>query len=95
MSQYGYDDGMLVQVISATDTALGQMRNLNSAVQGIGGQLPTVNNSTSGMKLAQLLGEWSTDYNRIVGELENLNAKAQALLQTNRNVETETGGAAQ
>ncbi|MER6992729.1 hypothetical protein ABT337_29995 [Saccharopolyspora hirsuta] len=95
MSQYGYDDGMLVQVISATDSALGQMRNLNNSVQGIGGQLPAVNNSTSGMKLARLLGDWSTDYHKIVSELENLNTKAQGLLQTNRNVETETGGAAQ
>ncbi|MDA3649896.1 hypothetical protein LZ318_24870 [Saccharopolyspora indica] len=95
MSKFGYDDGMLTQVISATDNALGQMRQLNGQVIGIGGQLPSVNNSTSGMKLSRLLGDWSTDYNKIVNELENLKGKATGLLQTNRNVETETGGAAQ
>jgi hypothetical protein len=95
MAKYGYEDGMLVQVISATDTALGQMRALNNQVVGMAGQLPVVNNSTSGMKLSGLLGDWSTDYNKIVTELENLNTKAQGLLTVNRNVESETGGAAQ
>ncbi|MDA3628109.1 hypothetical protein [Saccharopolyspora oryzae] len=95
MTQYGYDDGMLVKVISATETALGQMRQINGSVQGLAGQLPVVNNSTSGMKLGQLLGDWNMDFNKIVNELENLNTKAGGLLQTNRNVETETGGAAQ
>ena len=95
MANYGYDDGMLVQVISATDTALRQMWGLNSTVIGISGQLPVVNNSTSGMKLSGLLGEWSTDYYKIVTELEALNGKAQDLLRTNRNIEAETGGATQ
>ncbi|RKT83061.1 hypothetical protein SAMN05421805_11778 [Saccharopolyspora antimicrobica] len=95
MSKFGYDDGMLTQVISATDNALGQMRQLNNSVSGVSGQLPAVNNSTSGMKLSRLLNDWSTDYNKIVTELENLKGKATGLLQTNRNVETETGGAAQ
>jgi hypothetical protein len=95
MAKYGYEDSMLVQVISATDTALGQMRTLNSQVVGLSGQMPVVNNSTSGMKLSGLLGDWSTDYNKIVTELETLNGKAQGLLTVNRNTETETGGAAQ
>lgn len=95
MAKYGYEDSMLVQVISATDTALGQMRALNNTVVGLSGQLPVVNNSTSGVKLAGLLGDWSTDYNKIVSELENLNGKAQGLLTVNRNVEAETGGAPQ
>jgi hypothetical protein len=95
MAKYGYEDSMLVQVISATDTALGQMRGVNSTVVGLSGQLPVVNNSTSGVKLAGLLGDWSTDYNKILAELEALNGKAQALLTVNRNVESETGGAPQ
>lgn len=95
MTKYGYEDGMLVQVISATDTALGQMNQVNNTVVGLSGQLPVVNNSTSGVKLAGLLSDWSTDYNKIVKQLEELNGKAQGLLQVNRNVETETGGAAQ
>ena len=95
MAKYGYEDSMLVQVISATDTALGRMRGVNTTVVGLTGQLPAVNNSTSGVKLAGLLGDWSTDYNKIVTELEALKDKASGLLTLNRNVETETGGAPQ
>jgi hypothetical protein len=94
MAKYGYEDSMLVQVISATDTALGQMRGVNNTVVSLSGQLPVVNNSTSGVKLSGLLSDWSTDYNKILTELENLNTKAQGLLTVNRNVESETGGAA-
>ncbi|MFC4852606.1 hypothetical protein [Actinophytocola glycyrrhizae] len=95
MAKYGYDDGMLLHVIGATETALGQMNQVNSAVLGISGQMPVVNNSTSGVKLAGLLGDWSSDYQKIVTQLSELNTKAQGLLQLNRNIEVETGGAAQ
>lgn len=91
---FGYDDGMLVQVISATDTAIGQMENVNTQVIGISGMLPVVNNSTSGMKLSGLLSDWTSEYNRVVGELRALNEKANGILITNRNVETESGSAA-
>ena len=91
----GYDDGMLMSVISATETALGRMRNENQVVEGLRGMLPAVNNSTSGVKLAGLLGDWSSEYHKIVGQLEALNGKAQELLRVNRSVETETSGAAQ
>ena len=47
--KYGYEDSMLLSVISATDEALGQMGRVNSTVMGISGQLPVVNNSTSGV----------------------------------------------
>ncbi|MBK1787788.1 hypothetical protein [Prauserella cavernicola] len=94
MSRSGYDDGMLTQVISATDTALGEMQQLNSMVQGLASQLPAVNNSTSGMKLSALLGEWSGDYNKILTQLGELNTKAQGLLQLNRSTEADTSGMA-
>ncbi|ASR37019.1 hypothetical protein BAY61_20815 [Prauserella marina] len=94
MSRSGYDDGLLTQVIGATDTALGEMQQLNSMVQGLAAQLPAVNNSTSGQKLAGLLGEWSGDYNTILTQLGELNTKAQGLLQLNRSTEADTSGMA-
>jgi hypothetical protein len=90
---YGYDDGMLVSVINATNTGIGQMRNLNSSVMSLAGALPSVNNSTSGVKLAGLLNDWNQNYSKIIAELEQLNGKASGLLQSNRNVETETSSA--
>ena len=90
---FGYDDGLLVQVISATDTAIRQMEVVNGQVIGITGMMPVVNNSTSGMKLSGLLGDWTSEYSRVVNELKGLNEKANGILITNRNVETETGSA--
>lgn len=95
MARSGYDDGMLMSVINATESALGRMRTENSTVESLRGMLPAVNNSTSGLKLAGLLGDWSSEYNKIVGQLEALNGRAQELLRVNRGTETETSGAAQ
>lgn len=93
--KYGYEDSMLLSVISATDEALGQMGRVNSTVLGISGQLPVVNNSASGIKLSGLLGDWSTDYNKIVNQLTELNGRVQTLLNINRTAESDASAAPQ
>lgn len=92
---YGYDDGMLLAVIGATDEALTQMNTVNGTVIGISGQLPAVNNSDSGIKLAGLLGDWSTDYNKILNQLTELNGRVKTLLNINRTATGDATGAAQ
>lgn len=90
---YGYDDATLNAVITATSNSIQQMERVNAQVVGLSSQLPVVNNSTSGIKLGGLLSDWTTEYKRVVGELNALNEKANGILITNRNVETETGSA--
>lgn len=92
---YGYEDGMLLAVISATDEALSQMNTVNNNVISISGQLPLVNNSDSGIKLGGLLGDWSTDYNKILNQLTELNGKVKYLLNINRTTTGDATGAAQ
>lgn len=92
---YGYEDGMLLAVISATDEALSQMNTVNSNVIGISSQLPMVNNSDSGIKLGGLLGDWSTDYNKILNQLTELNGRVKHLLNINRTTTGDATGAAQ
>ncbi|MGX7828857.1 hypothetical protein ACTG9Q_27580 [Actinokineospora sp. 24-640] len=88
-----YDDAMLLAIISGTDTALGKMQSVNSNVAMIAGQLPNVNRSTSGLRLGQALGDWTTAFNKVVGDMQMLNEKARSLMQLNRNIETETSTA--
>ncbi|GAA3014350.1 hypothetical protein [Actinokineospora diospyrosa] len=92
-NRYGYDDATLQGIITATDTSLQNMGTLNQNVMGIQGMLPSVNNSTSGIKLAAAIGDWTGDFNLVKNQLEALNAKAQALLQTNRTADTDADSA--
>jgi hypothetical protein len=92
--QYGYEDSTLNSVITITDEYIQKLHNVNGQVLGISEQLPAVNNSTSGMKLAGLLSDWTGGFKGIVGALTALNGKANGILITNRNVEADTGAAA-
>jgi hypothetical protein len=92
---YGYDDATLNAVITATSDSIGKMEQVNAQVLGLSSQLPQVNRSTSGTKLGGLLADWTAEYKRVVGELQALNEKANGILITNRNVETDTGAAPQ
>ena len=92
---YGYEDSMLVSVIGATDEALGQMNTVNTTVLGISGQLPVVNNSDSGVKLSRLLSDWSTDYNKILNQLTELNGRVKTLLNINRTTQSDASAAPQ
>ncbi|WP_026422143.1 hypothetical protein [Actinokineospora inagensis] len=88
-NRYGYDDATLQGIITATETGLQQMAHLNSGVLNIQATLPVVNNSASGVKLATVIGEWSSDFNTVKNQLDALNGKATALLQTNRSADTD------
>jgi hypothetical protein len=90
---YGYDPDMLARIISATVTAIDKMRNLNGRVIGLAGELPSVNNSASGVKLAGLLNDWTREYGQIVNNLDVLNDKVNGLLQTSRSVSDEASSA--
>ncbi|RLK54332.1 MULTISPECIES: hypothetical protein [Actinokineospora] len=92
-NRYGYDDATLQGIITATETSLQNMGNLNQGVMNIQAMLPSVNNSTSGMKLAAAIGDWTGDFNVVKTQLEALNGKATALLQTNRTAETDADSA--
>ncbi|WP_026422043.1 hypothetical protein [Actinokineospora inagensis] len=92
-NRYGYDDATLQGIINATETSLQQMAQLNQNVLNIQAMLPQVNNSTSGMKLATAIGEWSGDFNVVKNQLDGLNAKATGLLQTNRSANNDADSA--
>ncbi|PPK70913.1 hypothetical protein V5P93_002772 [Actinokineospora auranticolor] len=94
MARYAYDDATLQGIITATDTALQGMADLNKGVMNIQGMLPAVNNSTSGMKLAAAIGDWTADFALVKNQLDVLNGKANGLLQTNRNTQNDADGAA-
>jgi hypothetical protein len=94
MSRYGYDDAALTSIITATSNAIESMNGVNRQVLGISGQLPAVNNSTSGVRLSTALGNWNTDFNRVIGQLSALRDKATGLLTVNRNTDTDAGGTA-
>ncbi|MDQ2589056.1 hypothetical protein [Saccharothrix yanglingensis] len=94
MSQFAYDDAMLVNIISGTGAALDKMGSVNNQVMGIAGQLPTVNNSTSGIRLAAALGDWNSSFSRVVNDLRTLNDKANQLLQVNRTANADADAAA-
>ncbi|MGW5050417.1 hypothetical protein [Actinokineospora sp. NPDC004072] len=93
MSKYGYDDASLNSIIVATSGALDQMGRVNQQVYAISGQLPAANNSTSGQKLSMALANWNSDFTRVVGQLNALNEKANALLRANRSANTDADGA--
>ncbi|WP_026422620.1 hypothetical protein [Actinokineospora inagensis] len=92
-NRYGYDDATLQGIINATETGLQQMAHLNSGVLNIQSTLPVVNNSASGVKLATVIGEWSADFNQVRNQLDALNSKATALLQTNRSADADASAA--
>jgi len=90
---YGYEDGTLDSVIKATDTAIQEMEAVNRQVLDISGQLPVVNDSTSGLKLAARFGDWYYEFGQVVGALRDLNGKATELLAHNRAVASDTADA--
>ncbi|WP_447002028.1 hypothetical protein ACRAKI_20005 [Saccharothrix isguenensis] len=94
MSRYAYDDATLLSIINATRTAVDNMTTVNSRVLGIAGQLPSVNNSTSGMKLSMALSDWNSNFGRVVTNLNLLNEKANGLLQANRATDNEADSGA-
>jgi len=91
---YGYEDSSLVSIINATGSALQDMHRVNGQVLGLAGQLPSVNNSESGMRLSSAFSNWNSDFARVVNELSNLNDKANGLLQANRTANTDAAGTA-
>ena len=94
MAVYGYDDATLQGVINATDTALQNMGSVNQNVMGIQGLMPVVNKSTSGVKLATALADWTTDFNLVKNQLDALNNKAKGLLTVNRGADTDADSTA-
>jgi hypothetical protein len=87
---YGMNDGQLKSIIDATTDALGRMNGVNQTVTGEAGYYISVNNSDSGRIMQNSLHEWSDQFGKITGDLDQLNYKVAQLRQNNAST---SGGA--
>ncbi|MDN3359230.1 hypothetical protein [Actinomadura sp. DC4] len=89
-STYHFSDADLQQIITKTSEAVNEMNTVNQTVQSHTDALVDANRSDSGQILSGHLATWNTDFHACVNNLNDLNQKATALLQVNRNTSTET-----
>ncbi|GAB3451620.1 hypothetical protein [Actinophytocola sediminis] len=92
---YGFTDATMTAVITSVNEALGRMGTVNGNVAQVGGLLPTVNQSTSGIALAARINDWSTEYLKIKTLLEALRDKADTVRRKNVDTSYETSQASQ
>jgi hypothetical protein len=92
---YGMDDGQLRQIIQVTSEHVAQMKTLNSRVQGQAESYISANNSDSGRIMQEGLIEWTDQFNKIVGDLEQLNTKVANVRQENQATSQHATGTAQ
>ncbi|MGW5642788.1 hypothetical protein ACWEV3_17840 [Saccharopolyspora sp. NPDC003752] len=85
--QYGLDEAQLSQIINATNTALTNMKSLNTQVQAQALALGDANQSESGRLLVSKFETWSTDFNNIQNQLGSLNTNVQGLLKVGRSAQ--------
>jgi hypothetical protein len=91
---YGMNDGQLASIINVTSDHVVQMKSLNSRVQGQAEGYISANNSDSGRIMQEALFEWTDQFNKIVGDLEQLNTKVANVRQENQRTSHKATGAA-
>jgi len=77
----------LTTIINETQHAIGRMRQLDSQVMSLSGDIARFSQSTSGQILQRRLGVWSQEFADITRKLEELNTRAMNV----RNVLIATG----
>ncbi len=92
---YGMDDRQLGQIIQVTSEHVAQMKSLNSRVVGQAEGYIHANRSESGLIVQEGLIEWTEQFNKIVGDLEQLNTKVALVRQKNQGTSQQATGAAQ
>jgi hypothetical protein len=80
---FHFSDADLVRIISGTNSAIADLNRLNSQVQAHESALITANQSTSGQVMRQRLAIWTDDFNRVIGDLNELNGRVESLRQAN------------
>ena len=94
-SPYAFSESDLHNIVDKTASAVEELRTVNGIVQAHTEDLGGANQSASGDILQQHLFTWNTDFDKCVNQLNDLNGKAQALLNVNVNVNVDAGGLAQ
>lgn len=79
----GFDESMISAVITATEAAIGEMNQVRNRVSYLASALPSANNSESGLRLARIFTDWTSDFRAITGALDTLNHKAHGLRDLN------------
>ncbi|MEV0406060.1 hypothetical protein [Actinoallomurus sp. NPDC050550] len=85
---YHFSDPDLLAIINKTSDAINEMNQLNNTVMSHTELLGDANRSDSGRVLTQHITTWTSDFHKVVGNLEGLNTRAQGLLQVNRTTDT-------
>lgn len=81
---FHFSDADLARIIEGTHTAIGDLNRLNGQVQAHESALIAANQSDSGTVMRQRLAIWTDDFNRVIGDLTELNGRVDALRQSNR-----------
>jgi hypothetical protein len=92
---YGMDDKQLASIIDATNGAVAQMKSLNTGVQRQAEEYIRANNSESGRIMQEALYEWTDEFNQIVGDLDQLNAKVADVRRRNIGTSAQASSTAQ
>jgi hypothetical protein len=69
------NDAQLAAIINVTSDHVAEMKSLNARVQGQAEDYINANNSDSGRIMQEALFEWTDQFNKVVGDLEQLNTK--------------------
>jgi hypothetical protein len=93
-STYTFSNEDLNKIITKTQNAIDEMNTVNNLVTHHTDLLTDANRSDSGTILSSHLATWTTDFNNVVNNLNDLNGKANALLQVNLNTHHSTRDAA-
>jgi hypothetical protein len=91
-STYHFSNEDLTQIINKTQSAINEMNTVNSTVLAHTDSLVDANRSDSGTILSGHLTTWTTDFNKCVNNLSDLNQKATALRQVNISTDTNSTG---
>ncbi|MGI5229459.1 hypothetical protein [Actinoallomurus sp. CA-142502] len=91
---YYYESQDLRNIIDKTNNAVSELNTVNSMVQSHTDALVDANRSDSGQILSSHLATWNTDFHTCVSNLNDLNQKAQALLNINLSTDSNTSGMA-
>jgi hypothetical protein len=81
---FHFSDADLARIVDGTHTAIGDLNRLNSQVQGHEQSLIAANRSDSGQLMSQRLQIWNDDFNKVIGDLNDLNTRVDALRRTNQ-----------
>jgi hypothetical protein len=91
--EFGFDEASTKEVITRTQQAIDAMSGLIGNVRRIAGEAPIVNNSYSGVQLGQDGEDWANTFENVKNQIQALNDKAQGMLASNLETNTNAQGA--